>query len=542
MPGTKDIKNKVVLTENTMQFERSHVQIITGKDVDPTVEAVDGRPGDLLISVAGDHYKKNDTGLTTNWTLQGSGGSIGDFKADGSVPMTGILAMGGNRINNVANPTKLQDAATKSFVLNTIAAIPSAPPSFPAVLVNGKIIPTTTYTKSFFGGSGGQPTHGLTGSVIATSADNKYFVAIIDLKLNIYEKVGSIVDDQRNFNLIGSLNLAAVNSLVVIASNNQVSSLAISPDNKYIAIGLTLAPFFAMTTIESVINGSAIAVSVTNSPGIAAVKDIQFGAGFLAVGHAGTRGFGVYQKVTLPNSLTQFKDRNYTGAEIDFGLTELQTGQPGSAVRFSPDEQFLIVGSSVNNIGAGPISNLFVYQANVYDSYPNFRPVVRYIGLNSIYGGITDLSFDPTSTALAVSQIGVSQNPRIINIDLANSMLADITNNLPATADLTDTYYYAQFSPDGRYFATFEDNHSYASSVHLILYDVTYIPGSGNISFSQRASTSYQTFGRPIMSINNDSIISNSIGNAISILSNRDAGKSITVIGASPKILAEIKE
>lgn len=580
MSGTKQIKNKVVLTENIMQFERSHVQIITGKDVDPTSVAVDGRPGDLLISVTGQHYTKNDTGVTTNWTLQGSGGSGGggsfnpngsvpmtgnlnagnnrvinvtdpvngqdsatmayvdavslnNFKATGSVPMQGDINMSGNRVTNLANPTQDQEAATKSYV-------DAAGQTFPAVLVNGKIIPTTTYTTSYFGGSGGSPTHGSTGSAIAASNDNKYIVAIIDLKLNIYEKVEEIHDDQRNFNLIGSLNLAAVNPLVVIASNNQVSSLAISPNNKYIAIGLTLAPFFVMTTIDSVINGSAIAVSVTNSPGIAAVKDIQFGVGFLAVAHAGTRGFGVYQKVTLLNSPTQFKDRNYTGAEIDFGLKELQTGQPGSVVRFSPDQQFLIVASSVNNIGAGPISNLFVYQANGYDQYPNFRPVVRYLGLNGSYGSITDLSFDPSGTALAVSQIGVSQNPRIISIDLPNSTLANISNDLPPTSNLTETFYYSQFSPDGRYFVTFEDliNNSIAN---FTLYNLTYVPNSGTISFSRQAITSTPIFGRPVLSVNNDSIISNSTTGGITYVSNRNAGTSITVIGASPKILAEIK-
>lgn len=48
------------------------------------------------------------------------GGSGGDMMADGSVPMTGALNMGGNKITNTAEPTADTDVAAKEYVDDTI--------------------------------------------------------------------------------------------------------------------------------------------------------------------------------------------------------------------------------------------------------------------------------------------------------------------------------------------------------------------------------------------------------------------------------------
>lgn len=48
------------------------------------------------------------------------GGSGGDLMADGSVPMTGALNMGGNKVTNTAEPTADTDVATKEYVDDTI--------------------------------------------------------------------------------------------------------------------------------------------------------------------------------------------------------------------------------------------------------------------------------------------------------------------------------------------------------------------------------------------------------------------------------------
>lgn len=67
-----------------------------------------------------DTYTVYLTDGSTGGTFQvyngANGTGTGDFMADGSVPMTGNLQMGGNRITNAGEPTADTDAATKGYV------------------------------------------------------------------------------------------------------------------------------------------------------------------------------------------------------------------------------------------------------------------------------------------------------------------------------------------------------------------------------------------------------------------------------------------
>lgn len=95
-------------------------------DVGPTGASVDhiertsgtGAPGTT------DTYTVYLTDGKTGGTFQvynGSNGTgSGDFMADGSVPMTGDLQMGGHKITNLAEPTDNTDAASKEYVDDTI--------------------------------------------------------------------------------------------------------------------------------------------------------------------------------------------------------------------------------------------------------------------------------------------------------------------------------------------------------------------------------------------------------------------------------------
>lgn len=71
-----------------------------------------------------DTYTVYLTDGQTGGTFQvynGSNGTgSGDFMADGSVPMTGDLQMGGHKITNLAEPTDNTDAASKEYVDDTI--------------------------------------------------------------------------------------------------------------------------------------------------------------------------------------------------------------------------------------------------------------------------------------------------------------------------------------------------------------------------------------------------------------------------------------
>lgn len=95
-------------------------------EVGPTGASVDhidrtsgtGAPGTT------DTYTVYLTDGKTGGTFQvyngSNGAGAGDFMADGSVPMTGDLQMGGNKITNLAEPTDNTDAASKEYVDDTI--------------------------------------------------------------------------------------------------------------------------------------------------------------------------------------------------------------------------------------------------------------------------------------------------------------------------------------------------------------------------------------------------------------------------------------
>lgn len=70
-------------------------------------------------------YDDEDTNIGTFTVYNGSDGTgSGDFKADGTVPMTGNLQMGSNKVTNMADGTEVTDGATVGQV-NTKLDAPS---------------------------------------------------------------------------------------------------------------------------------------------------------------------------------------------------------------------------------------------------------------------------------------------------------------------------------------------------------------------------------------------------------------------------------
>lgn len=61
------------------------------------------------------------TGGTFNVYNGSNGTGSGDFMADGTVPMSGNLQMGGNKVTNVETPTEDTDAATKGYTDTALA-------------------------------------------------------------------------------------------------------------------------------------------------------------------------------------------------------------------------------------------------------------------------------------------------------------------------------------------------------------------------------------------------------------------------------------
>ena len=100
-------------------------------------QGIQGNPGTDVDSIA----RTSGTGApgtTDTYTMYASDGSVigtfnvyngangtgtGDFMADGSVPMSGSLQMGGNKVVNVADPTEPTDGASKGYVDNAISSV-----------------------------------------------------------------------------------------------------------------------------------------------------------------------------------------------------------------------------------------------------------------------------------------------------------------------------------------------------------------------------------------------------------------------------------
>ena len=77
-----------------------------------------GAPGTTDTYTA---YNSEGTAAGTIQVYNGADGlGTGDFKADGTVPMTGSLQMGGKQITGMAEPTQDADGATKSYVDNSV--------------------------------------------------------------------------------------------------------------------------------------------------------------------------------------------------------------------------------------------------------------------------------------------------------------------------------------------------------------------------------------------------------------------------------------
>lgn len=123
--GSSVTVTKTTSPEGNLLFVIGVPQGIQG-ETGPTGASVDhiertsgtGAPGTT------DTYTVYLTDGQTGGTFQvynGSNGTgSGDFMADGSVPMTGDLQMGGHKITNLAEPTDNTDAASKEYVDDTI--------------------------------------------------------------------------------------------------------------------------------------------------------------------------------------------------------------------------------------------------------------------------------------------------------------------------------------------------------------------------------------------------------------------------------------
>lgn len=91
----------------------------TGASVD-RIERTSGTGAPGTTDTYTVYLTDGQTGGTFQVYNGSNGTGSGDFMADGSVPMTGDLQMGGHKITNLAEPTDNTDAASKEYVDDTI--------------------------------------------------------------------------------------------------------------------------------------------------------------------------------------------------------------------------------------------------------------------------------------------------------------------------------------------------------------------------------------------------------------------------------------
>ena len=116
-------------TEKIFSFAFHNLKGAPGAPGSDGAQGADGAPGVGITSVTltgGNHAPGTYDTYTVNYsdgstdTFQiyngADGEGSGDFKADGTVPMTGNLQMGTNRITGLADPVSDQDAASKGYV------------------------------------------------------------------------------------------------------------------------------------------------------------------------------------------------------------------------------------------------------------------------------------------------------------------------------------------------------------------------------------------------------------------------------------------
>lgn len=92
---------------------------LTGASVD-RIERTSGTGAPGTTDTYTVYLTDGQTGGTFQVYNGSNGTGSGDFMADGSVPMTGDLQMGGHKITNLAEPTDNTDAASKEYVDDTI--------------------------------------------------------------------------------------------------------------------------------------------------------------------------------------------------------------------------------------------------------------------------------------------------------------------------------------------------------------------------------------------------------------------------------------
>lgn len=209
--------------------------LLYGGAVDPRVTPLDAPRGAIYIfspdTVAPEALlQKTDDGLSTNWTSITTGGA-GKMDTNFGNAIASIidLDLGGNQINNLADPTLAQDAATKNYIDSNFATI--ALDNLSGVAINADLDPDSDNTRDL-----GAIGTAFKAASIYTVNSNSFSVR--DASLGVTGDVrGSAVSLPSGASADMSVRTSVVAKTLGIFTNNNTAADAVASSSLFIESG-----------------------------------------------------------------------------------------------------------------------------------------------------------------------------------------------------------------------------------------------------------------------------------------------------------------
>lgn len=325
-------------------------------DVGPTGASVDhidrtsgtGAPGTI------DTYTVYLTNGQTGGTFQvynGSNGTgSGDFMADGSVPMTGDLQMGGHVVTGMADGTEPTDGAT----VGQLAGKLDSPDGGTA----GQVLTKTETGEEWSDAPSGLPEGGTEGQMLYKSADGAEWGDKPVMYVNITmtsgtagtsDKTSSEINDavEKGYAVYANLEDAVV---IPLASKGQIVSVFPISTNNDSRAGITMLTVDALGSVSAVETELAVLDSDGKIP-YAQLPDMDYVPTSRTV-----NGKALSQDISLAASDVGARPDTWTPSAADVGALPTQTGTQGQYLGFTAD----------NTVGAvdAPESGLTQEQAD----------------------------------------------------------------------------------------------------------------------------------------------------------------------------------
>lgn len=390
-------------------------------DVGPTGASVDhidrtsgtGAPGTI------DTYTVYLTNGQTGGTFQvynGSNGTgSGDFMADGSVPMTGDLQMGGHVVTGMADGTEPTDGAT----VGQLAGKLDSPDGGTA----GQVLTKTETGEEWSDAPSGLPEGGTEGQMLYKSADGAEWGDKPVMYVNITmtsgtagtsDKTSSEINDavEKGYAVYANLEDAVV---IPLASKGQIVSVFPISTNNDSRAGITMLTVDALGSVSAVETELAVLDSDGKIP-YAQLPDMDYVPTSRTV-----NGKALSQDISLAASDVGARPDTWTPSAADVGALPTQTGTQGQYLGFTAD----------NTVGAvdAPESGLTQEQAD--ERYLQLTGGTLTGAIMASFGQDFGIHFGGTSNSIAIGSGGpafsVSAN-NVVEVDFEPTTAKGVVN------------------------------------------------------------------------------------------------------------------